>query len=387
MKSKNKDGPNGYAGIRVLVVGMADSIHLARWLSQFAGTEYDFLIVSSSPHRRLHNHLSKLIENSENFRVSLASKYLSLPLWVLDRFFSNHLRGALIALQASRFRPDFVHVLEFQNAGYAFLRARQMSSRLRNTKLLLTPYGSDLFWFMNFRRHRKRLEDLLTAANAISSECYRDEVLASNLGFKGDFLPRIPAFGASMPLSELKLSDRNTIAIRGYQNRWGQAKFALMAVRKVSHSLANHRIVVYSCNWITIALAKRLARQTGLQIETYIKGTLAHSEVQEILSESVVFIGLSKSDGISASMIEAMANGAVPIQSDTSCCSEWLENGVGGYLVKYNAVDHIAALIEKIISSPDLRNRARASNLRALQEKLEPSSVHSAALETYRRMN
>ena len=39
---------------KILIIGMADSVHLARWLSQFIDQPIDFTIFPSSPHRRIH---------------------------------------------------------------------------------------------------------------------------------------------------------------------------------------------------------------------------------------------------------------------------------------------------------------------------------------------
>ena len=45
---------NGIHRKRVLVIGMLDSIHLARWLGQFVDDEIDFAILASKKYRKLH---------------------------------------------------------------------------------------------------------------------------------------------------------------------------------------------------------------------------------------------------------------------------------------------------------------------------------------------
>jgi glycosyltransferase involved in cell wall biosynthesis len=47
-------------------------------------------------------------------------------------------------------------------------------------------------------------------------------------------------------------------------------------------------------------------------------------------------VGHSLSEGISTSMLEAMAMGAIPIQTCTSCADEWIINGEAGFLVEPN---------------------------------------------------
>jgi glycosyltransferase involved in cell wall biosynthesis len=303
---------------------------------------------------------------------------------LVDRFTSDWLRGTLISLNALGFKPDVVHVLEFQNGGYSYLRAAQMSKAIRAAKLLLTPYGSDIYWFQKFPAHLKRISKLVARADAFSAECLRDELLATKYGFSGALGPRIPAFGAMELNSARSLnSARNRIAIKGYQNHWGQALNALSAIESISSELHDYEITLFSCNRVTIKAASLLSRKTGLNVTAYGKGALSNAEVQRIMSESIAMIALSTSDGISASMIEAMANGAVPIQSRTSCCDEWLDQGVGGFLVDFDNVKDVAEKLKFIVQNPGFRESAALHNFASLQAKLSPEKATQAAFETY----
>ena len=369
--------------MNILVIGMADSVHLSRWLAQFRDGGYKFTLISSSPHRRVHPQLEELISR-KLCHIPFISRYFSLPFWLLDKFLGNTIRALLVAWVTKKYKPDLVHVLEFQNAGYVYLRGLRLSQNLSRIPLLLTPYGSDIYWFKQFPRHLRKIRALLARADVLSSECQRDEMLALANGFKGKFGPRIPAFGG-LQFSHQKedRSSRNAIAVKGYQNRWGRALNALRAIENLGGSFSDMEVVLFSCNQSTVRAAKKFAKATGRNVTAFRKGKLRNDEVIAIFRRSAVYIGLSRSDGISASMIEAMANGAVPIQSDTSCCDEWLEHGVGGFLVDYDDVDGVSRALARILSDPSFQSNAAARNLETLGEKLRPSSVAKAAIETY----
>lgn len=370
--------------MKILVVGMTDSVHLSRWLEQFVDSEHIFRLVPSSPMRRLDSNLRNLLRHHSNFELRPAWKFLALPLWLIDRFFGDCLRGMQIAMEAHFFSPDLVHVLELQNGGYSYLRARTFSKRLQSTPVVLTPYGSDLFWFKQFPAHQIKLSRLLSVASGISCECRRDEILATELGFRGEFLPRIPAFGSiRFPTVSQSPKDRNVIAVKGYQNRWGQAAMALQAIQLSKLASSSFEVVIFSCNRKAFRLARSLSRKTGLRVTAYRKRQLSHVEMQELFSTAIIYIGLSKSDGISASMIEAMVNGAIPIQSDSSCCGEWMDDGVGGFLVKYDDVQRVAELIDFIVSDSDFADLARIHNLEAMQLRMSLNTAHEAARNTY----
>lgn len=316
--------------------------------------------------------------------MGLFSRVLSLPFWIADRFLSDWIRGILLAFYAERFKPDLIHVNEFQNAGYMYLRARAMSNSARAAKLLVTPYGSDIYWFQQFPKHLKKIKDLLSFTDAVSAECRRDEFLAKKYGFDGVFGPRIPAFGSiNLDLDRALSSDRKTIAVKGYQNHWGQALNAIEVIRSLAPQLEGYTIELFSCNKVTVRAARGLRRETGLKVIAHPKGSLTNSQVQDIMNRSLAMIALSKSDGISASMIEAMVNGAVPIQSKTSCCDEWLDDGLGGFLVDFDDKAAISSHLSFLLENLDFRAKAARHNIESLQSKLNPEKLSGLARETY----
>jgi hypothetical protein len=58
-----------------------------------------------------------------------------------------------------------------------------------------------------------------------------------------------------------------------------------------------------------------------------------------------IYLGVSKTDGISTSLLESIARGAFPIQSVTSCANEWVEHYKSGYLLQDNTVAGVKAAL------------------------------------------
>lgn len=317
---------------RILVICMFDSIHSARWLSQFQDQDIEFVLFPSSPHRKIHKNLKGLVVGNSvaNYKLFPLSRFFGLPLWIVDKFVDNWFRSSLVKRAIKTFKPDFVHAMELQNAGY--IASRAMASK-KNTKLIATNWGSDIFWFQQFPKHRQKLEQLLKTADYYSCECNRDVALAKSLGFQGYVMPVIPnAGGFSKEVTDRQvplLQDRRVIAIKGYHGWVGRAKVALEAVEAIAGDLKSYRLVVYSANRGTIKLAKQIARRTGLEITVFGKGKLSHSQVLELFASAKIYVGLSLSDGISTSLLESMAMGAIPVQTATACCDEWFaDSGV-----------------------------------------------------------
>ena len=317
---------------RILVICMFDSIHSARWLSQFQDQDIEFLLFPSSPHRRIHKNLKSLFagNSAATYKLYPLSRFFGLPLWIADKFVDNWFRSSLVKRAIKTFKPDFVHAMELQNAGY--IAAKAMTSK-SNSKLIATNWGSDIFWFQQFPKHRQKLAQLLKTADFYSCECNRDVALAKSLGFQGQVMPVIPnAGGFAKEVLDQKvplLQDRRVIAIKGYHGWVGRAKVALEAVEAIAGDLKSYRLVIYSANRGTIKFANQIARRTGLDITVFGKGKLSHNQVLELFASAKIYVGLSLSDGISTSLLESMAMGAIPVQTATACCDEWFtDSGV-----------------------------------------------------------
>jgi Glycosyl transferases group 1/Glycosyl transferase 4-like len=348
---------------RILVICMFDSIHSARWLAQFQDQDIEFLLFPSSPHRRVHKNLKALLSgNSQaSFKLFPLSKLFGLPLWIADKFVNNWFRASLVNSAIKSFKPNFVHAMELQNAGYIAARAMRQKSTV---KLIATNWGSDIFWFQQFPKHRQKLKQLLSVADYYSCECNRDVQLAKSLGFAGHVMPVIPNAGGfakellSQPVPAL--ADRKVIAIKGYHGWVGRAKIALEAIEILASELKNYQLVVYSANRGTIKLSKQIANRTGLEFTVYGKGKLSHSKVLELFASAKIYVGLSLSDGISTSLLESMAMGAIPVQTATACCDEWFtDSGVKVTEITVEGVQKAILSGLKLAENQELSDRNR----------------------------
>lgn len=338
---------------RVFAICMLDSIHSARWLGQFKNENISFLLFPSSPHRRLHPELKKLLNNESRARYQIVfmGRFFGLPLWVADKFLDNFFRGSLVRRFISRFQPQIVHALELQNAGYIALKALE-NKKPKELALITTNWGSDIYWFQRFPKHKEKLKRLMALSDYHSAECARDLGLATQLGFNGVFLPIIPnAGGLTSDVLSQELTpgaSRTSIAIKGYDGWVGRAKVAVEAIAGMASELSDYELVIYSANISTRRKARSVESTTGLRFNLYRKGALKHWEVLELFARSKIYIGLSESDGISTSLLEAMAMGAIPVQTATACCDEWFsDTGVAVKQINVKSVqDAIRSAIE-----------------------------------------
>jgi glycosyltransferase involved in cell wall biosynthesis len=92
---------------------------------------------------------------------------------------------------------------------------------------------------------------------------------------------------------------------------------------------------------------------------------------------------MSESDGLSVSMLEAMASGCFPIQTSTSCATEILKDGLGGFVVDLNDKEKLDSSILQATSDDFLVNNAAAVNLVATKLNREIGQVAESAISVY----
>jgi glycosyltransferase involved in cell wall biosynthesis len=98
------------------------------------------------------------------------------------------------------------------------------------------------------------------------------------------------------------------------------------------------------------------------------------------------YLGVSVSDAISTSMLEAMALGSFPIQTDSSCCSEWIQHGRTGFAVRADDVRDIAAKLRMAVTDDDLVNDAEEMNWQTVLERLDQRKLKPQAERFYEFM-
>ncbi len=366
---------------KILVVAMVDSVHTARWLEQFENSQDEFVLFPSSPHRRIHPKIKHLLGTSSVMNIAIPSglRRTGLLLAVLDKLIDNRARGLLLRRVIRAFKPDILHAVETQGAGYiTSVALKKISSK---PFFILTLWGSDLFWFRRFKRHELKLQELMPQVDRLAMECQRDVAIANQLGFKGEQYPPFPVTGGydveafSKIASTIPTSKRKVILVKGHTRFVGRAELALKALEDVRDLLDGYKIVVYSGDPKARQIARKLATRHSLDVTLYKRGSLAHDEVINLFSQARIYLGISLSDGLPNSLQEAMVLGAFPIQTNTSCADEWIVEGKNGFIVDPHNHESIVSALRKALENDALVDAAATLNLATSHQQLSVGSI------------
>ena len=290
-----------------------------------------------------------------------------------------------------KIRPDIVHSMEIQHAGYLTLEARK---RLQGGQppWIVTNWGSDIFLYGRLAAHRPRISQVLQQCDYYSCECERDIRLAKEYGFTGKALPVFPNSGGfdleviSRLRSPGPVSARRFIMLKGYQNFAGRALVGLRALERCADLLQGYQVVLYSAHSEDILIATEIFQQsTGIRT-IIIPNQSPHEEILKYHGQARISLGLSIGDAISTSLIEAMAMGSFPIQSETACADEWLEDGKNGMIVPPEDPDLIEKAIRRALTDDNLVNKAAEVNDRIVRERLNQDEIRAKTISFYSKV-
>jgi glycosyltransferase involved in cell wall biosynthesis len=423
--------------MKILFVAMSQSIHTARWINQIVDEKWDIHLFPSwelSIHPQLRNvtiHGFKIkpksippavkvesltsAETNTIFKKIIKSHILSKILtskklrkagfaklfdWlnrqkaflpVLPGYLNEEERCDELIKTIQKVKPDIIHSLEIQHAGYLTLSAKKKMMGDFPT-WIVTNWGADIHHFGEIQEHAEKIRATLEACDYYGCECQRDVKLARDFGFKGEVLPVLTNTGGfdfdyieqfRQPGST---SSRKLVLLKGYQGWVYRALVGLKAIEMCADIFKEkgYRLAIYLASPGVPRAAMKLRKNTGIPVE-FLPYT-SHENMLKLHGQARVSMGLSMSDAISTSFLEAIVMGAFPIQSCTSCANEWVTSGETAFLVPPEDPQVIADALRRALVDDHLVDKAAEMNNKMLRERLDYKKVKDVVISTYQKI-
>ena len=382
---------------------MSESIHTARWISQICEEDWDLHLFPSLDNGIIHPDLKnvtihqsiyqspKNIDSSVKFHgiPVISRKFEMIGKYLLKKIEPNY-RAIQLQRLIKKIKPDIIHSLEFQAAGYLVLDIKK-ELKTEFPPWIVTNWGSDIYLFGRLKAHKEKISEILTSCDYYQCECNRDIDLAEKMGLTGKILPVFPNTGGFDLIKTSKFrmnglsSLRKIIILKGYQGWAGRALVGLRALELCADNLKGFTIVIYSASPDVLIAAELFSDSTKIPI--IIKPQGSHEDILKIFGQARIYIGLSISDAISTSLLEAIVMGAFPIQSNTSCANEWIIDGQSGFIVPPEDPDIIASAIRKAICDDDLVDNAARINEKIAKERLDYWIIREKIINSYTKIS
>lgn len=178
-------------------------------------------------------------------------------------------------------------------------------------------------------------------------------------------------------------NDNFTILCASRLSRRKGFNFAIDAFSRVHKNYPDAKMVIAGGEGNAEEELKRQAKEKKLEDSVTFTGFITpNTEFLKYYNSSHVFVLPSLNEGMSNSMLEAMASGMPIIMTPTGGAEELIKEGVNGYIVRFKNSNDIAEKIEKLISNPELTKRMGEES-RRIAEQMSWRSVAEKYHELY----
>lgn len=370
-----------------MIIGMADSSHLQKWVNQLSDQEIFrkiYIFPSDSPKSKFKKQYPTRKTKIARFHLGIGP-YLGWGTFkFLDLAVGLKWRSLMLYCFLKAVRPSVIHFHEIQHGAYLY---NSIANKfVKYEKIITSTWGSDILLYGKISAHTESLRKVLSWTDVLTSERSDDLAVALELGFKGQFVaPIYITIGADSNehSNYIPPSKRKGIIIKGYQGLTGRALNALYAVEALAEPLHDYEIFIYSTE-----KSPEVVIQSDLLVHTYgLKITclpkMPHRELMEYFKKSRIYVGLSISDGLSTSMVEAMMNGAYPIQSENSAASEFIHNGLSGESIDPWDLTRLVAVMRNALEDDARIDQAALINYSTINQKYNLDIGIKKMLELY----
>jgi len=107
------------------------------------------------------------------------------------------------------------------------------------------------------------------------------------------------------------------------------------------------------------------------------------TQMEALFRSARAVVGVSLSDGLPATVKEAICTGAFPVQTNTSCADEWLKDQVSVLLVPPNDSGALSLAILRALTDDHLVDKAAEINQNIARARMDLISIRQQLLKIY----
>ena len=356
-----------------MIVGMIDSSHFQKWVYEVSELKLFssiWLFPSDCPKTKFRMNYPSKKTKIYRFDFKIGTYFGWALFKILDLYFGISWRSILLSRILNKVKPHVIHFHEIQHGAYIFNAISKTSKN--DARVITSTWGSDILLYGNVPSQIPAIADVLSWSDILTSERSEDLSIATSLGFKGEFVAPvyITVGSKTVDISKSPLTSlRRGIVIKGYQDIPGRALNIMHALDLLGSFLTGYKIYIYSTEKSPAVRVQAEILENKYGLKMILLPKMKHDELMEYFKISRIYIGMSISDGLSTSMVEAMSNGVFPIQSENSAAAEFIENGVTGMILNPWDVDAISNAIRTSLLDDLMVDMAATKNAETINLK------------------
>ena len=391
---------------KILFIGLAESTHTQSWIDLLDRSELNvrlFALPSGLPPEdwpvRTYVTQGTAVNLDPKTRTRLYPRSLSgrFLFRLFAHFFldaTSNLEERWLAKIIRQWRPDIIHTLGMDPAGYFYFNARKRYDLGGVGKWVLQLRGgSDLTLSRLDPEVSPRISQVLSECNQLLSDNRENFNFALEMGLKKEKisgLGTVPGTGGIDVTSFSKAwhgrpSTRRIILWpKAYECPWSKALPVFDAIKLIWDQIQPCKIYMLAMN--PEARMWYWALPEHIRKNCCIEDRIPRERVLELMVQARVMLAPSLVDGTPNSMFEAMAAGAFPILSPLDTIRPIFEKE-GTVLFARNLLPHeIAEALRQAMTDDALVDRAAERNLEVVSKIADRSKIRPRVIDYYQKL-
>ena len=120
-----------------------------------------------------------------------------------------------------------------------------------------------------------------------------------------------------------------------------------------------------------LPILKDLAKKLGIENKVHFTGRIPNTKLPELLQQSNFYISMPITEGVSASLFEAMASNCYPVVTDIPGNQSWIKHRENGQLITIGDTEMLANELLWAFENNDYRNTAVLKNRKFVEENAD----------------
>jgi len=122
---------------------------------------------------------------------------------------------------------------------------------------------------------------------------------------------------------------------------------------------------------VQLSFLKALAKKLKIEAKVTFTGKIPNYQLSQLLQQSNFYISMPITEGVSASLFEAMATKCYPIVTDIPGNQCWIQHRKNGQLIPVNDYEQLASELIWAIENPSYREQAVAKNRNFIEQNAD----------------
>jgi glycosyltransferase involved in cell wall biosynthesis len=156
----------------------------------------------------------------------------------------------------------------------------------------------------------------------------------------------------------------------------------LQAVARLIEAEIPIKLIIVGDGYLKEPLIQ-LTHKLDIQDSVVFTGRIDNRDLPELLRDSNIYVSMPDTEGVSASLFEAMACGCFPIVTDHEANRSWINDGENGLLIEPGKDKELSEAILKVFQNPAMFLSAIKKNIMLIKDQADRRKNISIFVENY----